>query len=108
MKGLESFILSVTGFNDLTASKKIDFFAYYLLIEQKANGFTVKDIAECFDNLHLEPYSNISSYLGNNSKGKSKKFLKKNGSYYLERTYKENLDSGFGKISIHLPHRPRW
>ena len=70
MKGLESFILTVTDFNDLTASKKIDFFAYFLLIEQKSIGFTVKDITVCFENLHLEPYSNVSSYLGNNSKGK--------------------------------------
>lgn len=100
MKGLESFILTITDFNDLNASKKIDFFAYFLLIELKSNGFTVKEITDCFDNLHLEPYSNISSYLGNNSKGKSKKYLKKNGSYFLERTYKENLDSGFGKIPI--------
>lgn len=100
MKGLESFILTVTGFNELSASKKIDFFAYFLLIEQKATGFSTNDISSCFDNLHLEPYSNISSYLSNNSKGKSKKFLKKNGSYFLERKYKESLDLGFGKIPI--------
>ena len=28
------------------------------------------------------------------------KLLKKNGSYFLERKFKENLDSGFGKIPI--------
>ena len=75
MKGLESYILTVADFNELPASKKIDYFAYFLLIEQKASGLTTKDISNCFDILHLEPYSNISSYLNNNSKGKSKKFL---------------------------------
>jgi len=100
MKGLESFILTVTGFNDLSSSKKINFFAYFLLIEQKAIGFTTSNISDCFDQLHLEPYSNISSYLSINSKGKSKKFLKKNGAYFLERKFKENLDSEFGKVPI--------
>jgi hypothetical protein len=98
MNGLENFILTVKGFDDLPASKKIDFFAYFLLIEKKLEGVTKNDISNCFDILHIEPYSNISSYLGNNSKGKSKKFLKKNSAYFLERVFKGTLDSGFGKI----------
>jgi len=99
MSGLESFILRVKGFNDLPASKKIDFFAYFILIEKKSSGFTAKDILECFDKLHIEPYSNISSYLNSKSKGRSKKYLKKNGLYFLERGFKGILDTGFGKIT---------
>ena len=43
MKGLESYILMVSGFNDLSSSKKIVFFAYLLLIEQKASRFNTSN-----------------------------------------------------------------
>lgn len=98
MKGLESFVLTVKDFDNLPASKKIDFFAYFLLIERKLDGFSKNDIIECFNTLHLQPYSNVSSYLANNSKGKSKKYIKKSNGYFLERVFKLTLDSGFGKI----------
>lgn len=98
MKGLENFVLTIKDFDNLPASKKIDFFAYFLLIEKKLDGFSKNEILECFDILHLEPYSNVSSYLANNSKGKSKKYLKKKNGYFLERVFKLTLDSGFGKI----------
>ena len=98
MQGLDSFILRIENFHNLASSKKIDYFAYFLLIEQKNLGITAKQVESCFDNLHLKPYSNIPGYLGTNSKGRKSKFLKKGSLYYLERVYKESLDSGFGKI----------
>lgn len=59
--------------------------------------YTSEDISDCFDTLHLPPYSNIPSYLSSKSKGKNKKFLKKNGSkLYLERTFKLSLDAQIG------------
>lgn len=97
MKALETFIEKVTDFEGLSSSAQIDFFAYFLLIEQKNDGFLAKDITECFNTLHLPPYSNISSYLSSKSKGKGKKFLKKNGNrYYLERSFKQSLDNQIG------------
>jgi hypothetical protein len=100
MKGLDSFILRIENFHSLLNSKKIDFFVYFLLIENKFDGIIAKDIQECYDSLHIKAYSNIQDYLRTNSKGKKAKFLKKSNKYYLERTYKENLDLQFGKIPI--------
>lgn len=97
MKTLETFIEKVDGFEGLSASSQIDFFAYYLLFENNNDGFVAKDIMICFESLHIHPYSNISSYLSANTKGKGKKFIKKNnGFYYIERTFKQLLESQIG------------
>lgn len=101
MEKLDTFILHIENFLMMTASKKIDFFVYYLLIIQKNDGITPKEIEECFEKLHIQPYSNITQYLSIKSKGKNNQFIKgKNGKYYLERSYKESIDKQFGKISI--------
>ena len=101
MDKLETYILNIENFSSISASKKIDFFVYFLLINCKNDGATAKDIENCFQILHLRPYSNISSYLGLKSTGKNKQFIKqKNGKYYLERSYKEIIDKQFGKIPL--------
>ncbi len=97
MKELDTFIEKIDEFEKLSSSSQIDYFAYFLLIEQKNDGFVAKDISECFDHLHLPPYSNIPSYLSSKSKGKNKKFIKKNTSrFYLERSFKQTLDTQIG------------
>ena len=100
MKGLDSYILKIENFHELSHAKKIDFFAYFLLIEQKNPGFIYQDIQACYDSLHLKRYSNISGYLNTNSRGKKAKYLKKDGSFFIERVYKESLDSQFGQIPL--------
>lgn len=97
MKELETFIEKVENFSELTSSKQIEFFAYFLLIEQKNDGFVAKDISNCFDSLHIQPYSNIPSFLSTKSKGKNKILIKKNnGRYYIERKFKQKLDEYIG------------
>lgn len=93
MVELEMFIGKIENFESLKASNQIDYFAYYLLIEKKNDGFVAKEISDCFDKLHLHPYSNIPSYLSSNLRGKNKKFIRKNENrYYIVRTYKALLD----------------
>ena len=101
MKELETFIEKVDNFEGRSASSQIDFFGYFLLIERKNDGLVPKDILECFELLHLPPYSNIYSYLSSRSKGRNKRYLKKGGKYYLHRTFKKELDSiiGIPKLS---------
>jgi hypothetical protein len=97
MPELETFIEKVEHFGQMAPSSQIDYFAYFLLIEKGCDGFISKEIAQCFDELHLTPYSNISAYLSSKAKGKGKKFIKKNGDrYYLERSFKESLDKKVG------------
>lgn len=101
MKELETYIEKISDFDNLSSSSKIDFFAYFLLIERKNDGFLAKEIKDCFEFLHLPPYSNIPAYLSSKSKGKSNKFIKKNGNkYYIERTFKQKLDEKIGIPTI--------
>lgn len=101
MKDLEKFIERIEGFEKLPFSKQIDFFAYFILFEQKKDGFIAKDIYDCFQLLHLSPYSNIPSYLSSKSKGKGRQYLKKNGTlYYLERAFKQSLDILIGAPTL--------
>lgn len=101
MKELETYIEKITHFDELSSSSQIDFFAYFLLIEQKNDGFTAKEIALCFDYLHLPPYSNIPSYLASKSKGQNKKYIKKNTNrYYIERRFKQQLDEQIGSPTL--------
>ncbi|MBK6825870.1 MAG: hypothetical protein IPG86_02865 [Chitinophagaceae bacterium] len=101
MEKLETFILHIENFLTLSASKKIDFFVYYLLIVRKQDGVLSKEVDECFEALHISPYTNTPQYLSNKSKGKNCQFIKnKNGRYYLVRSFKETIDKQFGKIPI--------
>ena len=83
-------------FENLSSSNQIDYFVYFFLIERKNDGIVAKDIFDCFESLHLQPYSNIHSYLSSKTKGKNKKYLKKGSKYYLQRTFKKELDDKIG------------
>ena len=96
MKELETFTEKIENFEGLSSSSQIDFFVYFLLIERKNDGVIAKDVSECFDLLHLPPYSNIHSYLSSKIKGRDKKYLKKDNRYFLLRTFKKDLDDRIG------------
>lgn len=101
MKELEIFIEKIEDFEQLSSSSQINFFIYFLLIEKEKDGVIPKDILECFNFLHIPPYSNISAYFASKAKGKNKKFIKKNGNlYYLERSFKKKLETEIGVPSL--------
>lgn len=79
------FIKRIPGFENLSAANKIDYFVYFLLHEKTIKGVLPKDVLDCFHELNLNPYSNISSYLNKNSqRRKNQKFLKRNNLFFLE------------------------
>lgn len=96
---LEAFISKIPKFDDLGASRKIDFFIYFLTFENGASGTDIASIKNCFKELKITPYSNISAYLGNNSKkgrGLKPKFISDNGLFHLERMHKAELEKLIG------------
>ncbi|BEG61583.1 hypothetical protein [Coprobacter fastidiosus] len=95
-KKLDDFISNLEGFENFSLSEQIDTFAYFILINQKYDGFIAKEIALCFHLLRLKPHTNIPYYLSSNSKDKNSKFIKQNGKYYIQRTFKQKLDERFG------------
>lgn len=90
---LEEFVIRIPDFQECSSSRKIDYFSYYLLIVDKQIGVKPSQIRECFNDLHLPPYTNISAYLTTNSKrGKKQKYLKRKEGYFLVSTLKTAID----------------
>lgn len=92
---LNDFIKNVIEFPNLKNSEMIDYFSYYLIIFKSQENVKPKQITECFSELHIPPYSNISKYLSDNSKkikGKQKYIKTKDASYKLTRQSIEEIE----------------
>lgn len=95
---LKMYIKKVNDFLNLPSSSQIDYFIYFLLYEKKIEGIKAKDVAECFEELNLVPYSNIPSYLSKNSqRGKGQKFLKRKDLYFLENSTRNIIETEIKK-----------
>ena len=99
MTNLESFTSTIQDFDSLQPSQRIDYFALYLELEEKQDKFSAGEIKACFHKLKLLEYSNINSYLNNNTKRRkgTQKFVRTKGGYYLEGSYKKKLLVTIGK-----------
>jgi len=89
---LKSFIQKIGNFDKLKSSEQVDFFAYFLIFEQKQSCFKASQIKKIFDDLRLESHSNISKYLNDNSKKtstKKKKFIKLNEGFHFFSTFEK-------------------
>jgi len=100
---LETFVSRISGFDDKSASVQIDYFVYYLLIENKALSVRPNSVEECFEKLHLHPYTNIPQYMKNASKGKAAKFILNKNGYLLVRKRKIEIDSEIRKPIVSKP-----
>lgn len=98
---LEEYIDRINGFVDKKPSEQILFFAYYLTAYQGKPSFGAKDVAGCFEQLHLPAYSNISAYL---SKEKdAKRLLKQKKGYVLSKKTYDNIADSIGEIKVKEP-----
>lgn len=93
MKDLKNFISKLTNFSSLDSGNQIKYFVYYFQFVKQVEAVKSKDVSGCYETLHLNPYSNISSYLNYYSrKGKNQQFLKKKNGFILYSAIKETID----------------
>ncbi len=98
MSELKTFVSKISDFFTFDSGNQIQYFVYFLQVENQAESVKAKDISECYDILHLNPYSNIPSYLNYYSrKGKKQQFLKKKSGYVLYSSTKEKIDNEVDK-----------
>lgn len=99
---IESFVMKITEFKNMSSSQLIPYFAFYLLTEANMTEVKASDINKCFEDLHLNPYSNISSFLSKDVKKKTAKFIKKKDGYVLNRATTEIIKKELD-IPCHIP-----
>lgn len=87
---LDDFIKNIPNFDKLSSSEMIPYFVYYLYDESQL-PVTPKMVCNCYENLSLIPYSNVSAYLSKNSGGKNAFFLKGKSGYSLTRQKRETI-----------------
>lgn len=90
MEQIKSYIYKIPDYSGKSSGTLIKYFAYFLIKELCYLSFTAQNICFCFEALNIKPYSNISSFLSSNSKGKDPLFLKsKSGGYVISRKLTE-------------------
>ena len=77
----------------------IALFAYFLTEELGEKAATAKSIDDCFRACDLRVPSRTARYLSENA-GKGTKFVKTDGGYRLERSFRDSLKSELGVESI--------
>lgn len=93
MSELLQFISKVKDFKKLDAGNQIKYFVFHLQVEKEFPAVKAKDIQSCFELLHLNPYSNIPTYLNRLSKkGKTQQFIKRKDGFVLLSTLKESIE----------------
>ena len=75
---LTDMIQGVTGFDRWNHAQKIKFFAWFLNSPKARERFMPRDIMACYNELHLEPPSNIGPFLSSMIDRKPKELLKDN------------------------------
>ena len=88
---IEAFAGKIEGFDKISSSELIPFFGYFLTKIESKIFFTAKDIEECYIELHIPKYSNISAYLSRAVKKKT--FLRnKLGGYNISLAESKRID----------------
>ncbi len=73
----------------------VKYFLYFITVENNQSSATASDIRNCFQELHMTPYTRISQFL---SEGSSRKYMKKpifvrvgKSGYRLERSEEQRI-----------------
>lgn len=98
---IEEFTERIDGFDDKKPSEQIPYFGYFLVTYQRQESFTAKDIENCFEQMHLPAYSNISAYLSK-EKG-AKRLLKGKNGYVLSKKLSDTIANDIGEIKVKTP-----
>lgn len=93
MEHLKKFVNKVPGFSELSPGKQIKYFVYFLQQVEKVDNIGAKNIKQCFDDLHLNSYSNIPQYLTKNAKkGSTQEFLNTKSGYILLAKTRQQIE----------------
>ena len=90
------FYNAIKDAKSLKPTELVDYFAYFLTMENDEAIASTAAIEDCFRACDLVPPKNTSAYLSNALKGENAKFVKVAGGYRLQRTYRDALTTTLG------------
>lgn len=93
---INRFYNSLDNTSSLSQAELIDFFVYFLTIENDKSVASPKGVKECFELCDLHPPARIPAHLSEGTRSNPLKFIKKNGGYRLERGMREKLAAKLG------------
>lgn len=99
MNNLEVFVQKIENFDTLSSGERIKYFVYFLT-QDNDNWIQPKEVNECFNQLLLPAYSNVSSYLSRLSSGKNAIFIKNKSGYKLTRQVLKDISKSIGENAI--------
>lgn len=99
---INEYINRIDGFIELKPSEQIPYLGYYLMTYRNVEFFSAKNIEDCFREIHLPPYSNISSYLSREKKAK-RMLAHKKGGYILTHAVETRISDSIGEIKVNEP-----
>lgn len=92
----EEFYERIADAASLSKSDLVDFFVYFLIVEQERASATAGEINRCFDHCHLPPYARLPQYLSENTRGAKPRFIKAKDGYGLSRHRREEIRAILG------------
>ena len=98
---LEEYIERIDGIDDKKPSEQIPYFGYFLVTYLGKESFTAKAIDDCFAQLHLPSYSNISAFLSKEKR--TKRLLKGKDGYVLSKKLSDAIANDIGEIKVKTP-----
>lgn len=90
------FLQRVRDAERLTDKGLIDFFVYFLIVEERHLSANATSIANCFIECDLTPPARIAPYLSEGLTSNPQRFVKVERGYKLHRNFRETLASHLG------------
>lgn len=98
---LEDFYKQIPNTEGLSTGKLLPYLVYFL--EENKQTVSVINLKNCFLELKMKPYSNISAWLSKNSKGKQAILIKDNLGYKLERNIYTQIKESISDEVVEIP-----
>lgn len=83
-----------------TDADLVNFFMYFVIVEQGKSSVTAKEVGECFELCDLKLPSRLPQILSEGTKGRFPRYIKSSVGYRLHRTVADKLSSQLGSRRV--------
>lgn len=89
-------VKNYSGFNKTSHNEKIKFFGWFLHTQKGHDTITQASIKSCYEQLHLDKPTNVTSHFTSLSSKKPKELIKKGSGYFLPMHIRDQFSESYG------------